>query len=51
MTHPLAFGYDESYFSLKLNADAYAYLKDGWNVGVAKKDAVMSGFIGYKAKK
>ncbi len=49
-THPLAFGYDESYFSLKLDSDAYAYLEDGWNVGVAKEDAHMSGFIGYKAK-
>src|SRR5699024_7101423 len=49
-THPLAFGYDEDYFSLKLGADAYAYLKDGWNVGVIKEDAHMAGFVGYKAK-
>jgi len=50
-THPLAFGYDDTYFSLKLDSDAYDYLDDGWNVGVAKEDAHMSGFIGYKAKK
>ncbi|HKK46202.1 MAG TPA: M14 family metallopeptidase [Balneolaceae bacterium] len=50
-SHPLAFGYDDSYFSLKLDTDAYAYLKDGWNVGVTKQNAVMSGFVGYKAKK
>ncbi|NGP88953.1 M14 family metallopeptidase [Fodinibius halophilus] len=49
-SHPLAFGYDDHYFSLKLNADAYSYLEDGWNVGVAKGDARMSGFVGYKAK-
>lgn len=49
-THPLAFGYDEDYFSLKLNADAYRYLSSGWNVGVAETDAHMSGFTGYKAK-
>ncbi len=49
-THPLAFGYDDSYFSLKLGADAYSFLDDGWNVGVAKEDAHMSGFVGYKAK-
>ncbi|HEX6983700.1 MAG TPA: M14 family metallopeptidase [Balneolaceae bacterium] len=49
-THPLAFGYDEDYFSLKLSTDAYTYLKDGWNVGVAKEDAHVAGFIGYKAK-
>ncbi|WP_138431772.1 M14 family metallopeptidase [Fodinibius saliphilus] len=49
-SHPLAFGYDDSYFSLKLNADAYKYLEKGWNVGVAKADAHMSGFIGYEAE-
>ncbi|MEL7832648.1 M14 family metallopeptidase [Fodinibius sp. Rm-B-1B1-1] len=49
-THPLAYGYEEEYFSLKLDADSYAYLEDGWNVGVAKEDAHMSGFIGHKAK-
>ncbi|HLR24431.1 MAG TPA: hypothetical protein VK112_01105, partial [Fodinibius sp.] len=50
-THPLAFGYDSLYFSLKLNADAYHFLEDGWNVGVAGKDAHTSGFVGFKAKK
>ncbi|MDZ7682953.1 MAG: M14 family metallopeptidase [Fodinibius sp.] len=49
--HPLAFGYNESYFSLKLDSDAYAYLEDGWNVGVAKEDAHMSGFVGHEAQK
>jgi hypothetical protein len=49
-THPLAFGYDEEYFSLKLDADAYTYLDEGWNVGVTKEDAHQSGFTGYEAK-
>ncbi len=49
-SHPLAFGYEDSYFSLKLDADAYRFLDDGWNVGVAAEDAHMSGFVGYKAK-
>ena len=49
-THPLAFGYGRDYFSLKLNSDAYAYLEEGWNVGVAEEEAHMSGFVGYKAK-
>jgi hypothetical protein len=49
-THPLAFGYDGDYFSLKLNTDNYSYLEDGWNVGVAEENAHMSGFVGYKAK-
>ncbi|MBU3026918.1 M14 family metallopeptidase [Zobellia galactanivorans] len=28
-THPLAYGYDDIYFSLKLGGDAYAYLNKG----------------------
>lgn len=50
-THPLAFGYDSTYASLKLSTDAFAYLKDGWNVGVIKDEAHIAGFVGYKAEK
>lgn len=50
-THPLAFGYDSTYASLKLNSTAFAYLKNGWNVGVAKQNAYIAGFVGYKVKK
>lgn len=49
-THPLGYGYDENYFSLKLDSDAFAYLDGGWNVGVVEEDAHMSGFIGSYAK-
>ncbi len=49
-THPLGFGYGDTYHSLKLNTDAYNYLENGWNVGVAEPDAHVSGFIGDKAK-
>jgi hypothetical protein len=49
-THPLAFGYGDEYFSLKLDTDAYTYLEDGWNVGVIKEGAHQAGFTGYKAK-
>ncbi|SMO58333.1 M14 family metallopeptidase [Fodinibius sediminis] len=49
-THPLAFGYDSHYFSLKLNSDAYKFLDEGWNVGVTGEESHMSGFAGYKAK-
>lgn len=49
-THPLGFGYDTSYFTLKLDSDAYEYLDNGWNVGVTKEDAHMSGFVGHEAK-
>lgn len=50
-THPLAFGYDDDYMSLKLGSTAYEYLENGWNVGVAKKDSHRSGFVGHKAQK
>ncbi|MEX0769668.1 MAG: M14 family metallopeptidase [Balneolaceae bacterium] len=50
-THPLAFGYEETYHSLKLDAEAYRYLEDGWNVGtVRSRDAHLSGFVGHQAK-
>jgi hypothetical protein len=49
-THPLAYGYRDDYFSLKLSGDAYEYLDDGWNVGVTLDDAKMSGFAGYRVR-
>ena len=49
-SHPLAFGYNESYFTLKQNDNLYEFMKDGWNVGIVKKDIQVSGFVGSKAK-
>ncbi len=49
-THPLAFGYPDYYFTLKMDASGYEFLKDGWNVGVMKKDALVTGFVGSKIK-
>jgi hypothetical protein len=49
-THPLAFGYDQYYFTLKQDAGICEFLKDGWNVGVIKKDNYVAGFSGYKVK-
>tara|TARA_R110002124_G_scaffold287343_1_gene473426 strand:- start:74 stop:2584 length:2511 start_codon:yes stop_codon:yes gene_type:complete len=49
-THPLAFGYDEKYMSLKLGSSGYEYLDKGWNVGAAKEGAHRSGFVGSEAK-
>ncbi|PRY14241.1 zinc carboxypeptidase [Pontibacter ummariensis] len=50
-THPLAFGYDDTYFALVRSADTFNYLKDGWNVGVLKKDNYATGYVGSNAKK
>ena len=50
-THPLGFGLDKNYYTLKLNDALYSYLgDDGWNVGVVKKNAYVEGFVGQKAK-
>jgi len=51
-THPLAFGYDESYFTLKLGSTAYNYLDNGYTVSYLEEDTkAVSGFAGYKAVK
>ena len=49
-THPLAYGYSNQYFTLKQDANIYEFMKDGWNVGVLKKDNYVSGFTGFKVK-
>ena len=50
-THPLAFGYPEYYYSLKLNSAFYDFINDGgWNVGVIKGSTEKSGFIGSAVK-
>ncbi len=50
-THPLAFGFDDISFSLKLRTSAPAYMKgtSAWNVGVLKKGSLVAGQVGYEA--
>ncbi|WP_375240349.1 M14 family metallopeptidase [Polaribacter sp.] len=51
-SHPLAFGYDKEYFSLKLSGTSYSYLKKGYNVGYFDKNSNnVSGYAGSKAVK
>ena len=50
-THPMAFGYDDTYFSLKLGSSSYSYLKNGFNVTYIDDEVTnVSGFAGDKAK-
>jgi len=49
-SHPLAFGYGNNYYSLKMGGDLYEFMKDGWNVGVIKKENQASGFVGSKTR-
>ena len=48
-THPLAFGYGESYFTLKLGSAAYEYLDRGNVVYLQGRSEAISGFAGSKA--
>lgn len=50
-THPLAFGYDQNYFTLKNNSTAFDYLSNGWNVGtIPSTEAHVAGVAGEKVK-
>ena len=49
-THPLGFGYKDTYFSLKLSGTSYHYLEEGLNVGYFDETAKnVSGYAGSKA--
>ncbi|WP_298427125.1 M14 metallopeptidase family protein [uncultured Kordia sp.] len=50
-THPLAFGYGNSYFTLKLGTNAYNYLDSGYTVSYLENNNAVSGFAGHKAIK
>lgn len=49
-SHPLGFGFDKNYFTLKTDNNVYGFMENGWNVGVIKKEAQIAGFTGNKAK-
>ena len=49
-SHPLGFGYQQDYFTLKTSSDSYSYLKDGFNVAYIEGEVQrMSGFAGENA--
>lgn len=49
-THPLAYGYGDSYLSIKTSSNRYAPLDNGGNVGVLRGAAEpLSGFAGSRA--
>jgi len=49
-THPLGFGMEAGYYSLRRTNSEYEYLKDGWNVGVLESGGRLSGYIGSDAR-
>ena len=50
-THPLAFGYGKTYFTLKLGNDAFDYLTNGNVVYLENGTRPISGFAGSDAQK
>ena len=49
-SHPLAFGYNNEYYSLKISSNSYELLELGFNVGYFPKNTTnVSGFAGEKA--
>jgi hypothetical protein len=51
-THPMAFGYEDSYFTLKLGSTSYSLLDGGSNVTyIGEKPMRVSGFAGSEATK
>lgn len=49
-SNPLAFGYNDNYFTLKLSANAYEWMEKGGNVVYLEKEAKpVAGFAGSKA--
>ncbi len=49
-SHPLAFGYNDSYFTLKAGSSSYSFLENGYNVAYIEGEANrVSGFAGEKA--
>nr|WP_321228635.1 M14 family metallopeptidase [uncultured Psychroserpens sp.] len=51
-THPMAFGYDDHYFTLKLGSSSYSLLDNGYNVAyLGDNPKNVSGFAGQEALK
>ena len=49
-THPLAYGYGDTYWSIKTSSRRFAHMASGHNVGILKGDvAPLSGFAGSRA--
>ncbi|TCJ12043.1 zinc carboxypeptidase [Flaviaesturariibacter flavus] len=48
-THPLAYGYSGTYYTLRQDDRVYEFFNEGgWNVGVVKKEKPLAGFVGNK---
>ncbi len=50
-THPLAFGYDDTYFTLKLGNESFEYLETGTVAYIENNTKPVAGFAGSEAQK
>ena len=50
-THPLAFGYGDTYFTLKLGNDSFEYLESGTVAYIENNTKPVAGFAGSEAQK
>ncbi|WP_297763517.1 M14 family zinc carboxypeptidase [uncultured Muriicola sp.] len=50
-THPLAFGYGDTYFTLKLGNDSFDYLESGTVAYIENNTKPVAGFAGSEAQK
>jgi len=48
-SHPMAFGYTDTYFSLKLGSSSYKMLQKGYNIAYMQQPQNVSGFSGKAA--
>jgi hypothetical protein len=50
-SYPLAFGYSDVYFLLKMNSIVFDLNKEVWNVGVLNQQNPIAGFVGNNVKR
>ncbi len=48
-SHPMAFGYEDTYFSLKLGSNSYKLLQKGYNIAYMQNPKNVAGFAGKDA--
>jgi zinc carboxypeptidase len=49
-SHPLGFGMDRGFYTLRRTSMEYEYLKKGWNVGVLESAGLLAGHVGIDAR-
>lgn len=49
-THPLFYGYSDTYYTMKDASTAFEFLNGGWNAGWIRSESPVAGFAGYKAR-